>query len=235
MEKFKKGKATRGLNLIGMAALVLIGNAPAKGDTVQNFPSLEKSGSAALQPLEHFERLAATTGAPSGMEYSEAKKGRQTMNNLEGKPAPDFTLTGSDGQAYSLHKLKGKTVVLYFYPKDDTPGCTKEACGFRDLNADVAKTGAVVLGVSRDDGDSHRTFQTKHKLPFVLLTDADTTVHQAYGAWGKKISYGKETEGVIRSTVVIGPDGKVRKHWATVKNAEEHPAEVLKFLQNLPP
>ncbi|TAN35977.1 MAG: peroxiredoxin [Verrucomicrobia bacterium] len=157
------------------------------------------------------------------------------MSTLEGKQAPDFTLAGSDGQTYSLRKLNGKVVVLYFYPKDDTPGCTKEACGFRDRNAAIADTGAVVLGVSRDGGDAHRTFQDKYKLPFVLLTDADAAVHRAYGAWGKKISYGKESEGVIRSTVIIGPTGQVLKHWPTIKNAEEHPAEVLAFLQTLLP
>lgn len=157
------------------------------------------------------------------------------MNNLEGKQAPDFSLSGSDGQTYTLHKLKGKVVVLYFYPKDDTPGCTKEACGFRDRDTLIAETGAVVLGVSRDDGDSHRAFQSKYKLPFVLLTDADAAVHRSYGAWGKKVSYGKETEGVIRSTVIIGPDGKVLKHWPTIKSAEEHPAEVLEFLESLLP
>lgn len=153
------------------------------------------------------------------------------METMEGRQAPEFSLMGSDGKSYSASGLKGKIIVLYFYPKDDTPGCTKEACGFRDLNTDIAKTGAVVLGVSRDDGAAHREFQGKYKLPFVLLTDADTAVHRAYGAWGKKVLYGKETEGVIRSTVIIGPDGKVLKHWPAVKNAEEHPAEVLAFLK----
>jgi peroxiredoxin Q/BCP len=155
------------------------------------------------------------------------------MSTLEGKLAPRFELTGSDGKVYANATLKGKTAVLYFYPKDDTPGCTKEACGFRDLNADIAKTGAIVLGVSRDNGESHQQFQAKYKLPFVLLTDADGSVHRAFGAWGKKVSYGKETEGVIRSTVIIGPDGTVRKHWPTVKSAEEHPAEVLAELKQM--
>ncbi len=155
------------------------------------------------------------------------------MNTLEGKQAPAFELPGSDGKTYSTAGLRGKIVVLYFYPKDDTPGCTKEACGFRDLNAEIAKTGAVVLGVSRDGNDSHQQFLGKYKLPFVLLTDADAAVHRAYGAWGKKISYGKETEGVIRSTVIIAPDGKIRKHWATVKDAGEHPAEVLAELKQM--
>ena len=156
------------------------------------------------------------------------------MSIIEGQPAPDFTLAGSDGATYSLSSLKGKTVVIYFYPKDDTPGCTKEACGFRDLNSEIAQTGAIVLGVSRDAGETHRAFQGEYKLPFVLLTDADAAVHRAYGAWGKKVLYGKESEGVIRSTVIISPTGKVLKHWPTVKSAEEHPAEVLAFLKSGP-
>jgi thioredoxin-dependent peroxiredoxin len=121
-------------------------------------------------------------------------------------------------------------VVLYFYPKDNTPGCTKEACGFRDLNQDVQKAGAVVLGVSKDSLVSHEKFKTGYRLPFVLLSDPETKAMHTYGAWGKKMMYGKEVEGTIRSTVVIGPDGKVRKHWQTVKIAETHPEEVLGFL-----
>lgn len=152
------------------------------------------------------------------------------MPNLEGKKAPDFALPGTDGKTHSLKDYKGKTVVLYFYPKDDTPGCTKEACGFRDSFAAVSKV-ATVLGVSRDSIASHQKFITKFKLPFVLLSDADTAVMKSYGAFGEKLMYGKPVQGTIRSTVVIGPDGKVRKHWSPVKNAEEHPAEVLAFLK----
>ncbi len=155
------------------------------------------------------------------------------MNTLEGQPAPAFALPGSDGRSYSTAGLRGQIVVLYFYPKDDTPGCTKEACGFRDLNAEIAKTGAVVLGVSRDSHESHQQFLGKYQLPFVLLTDADTAVHRAYGAWGPKVSYGKETEGVIRSTVIIGPDGKISKHWPTVQDAGAHPADVLAELTKM--
>ncbi|HEV8342359.1 MAG TPA: thioredoxin-dependent thiol peroxidase [Candidatus Binatia bacterium] len=151
--------------------------------------------------------------------------------NLEGKKAPDFDLEGSDGRRHRLKDYSGKTVVLYFYPKDDTPGCTKEACGFRDLQQNLKKTGALVLGVSRDSSASHEKFAQKYALPFTLLSDLDTKVMKAYGAWGEKQMYGKTVEGTIRSTVVIGPDGKVRKHWASVKNAEEHPEEVFEFLQ----
>ena len=153
--------------------------------------------------------------------------------NLEGKKAPAFSLEGSDGKAHGLEDCKDKTVVLYFYPKDDTPGCTKEACGFRDLNANIKKTGAVVLGVSKDGAESHKKFTAKYKLPFVLLSDPNLEVMKKYGAYGKKMMYGKEVQGTIRSTVVIGPKGEVVKHWPTVRKAEAHPEEVLAFLKSL--
>ncbi len=152
------------------------------------------------------------------------------MSVQVGQPAPAFSLPGSDGKTYSTETLKGRTVVLYFYPKDDTPGCTKEACEFRDRHAEIAAAGAVVLGVSRDPPERHEAFRAKYRLPFPLLSDPDLAVHKAYGAWGKKMMYGKPIEGVIRSTVIIGPDGRVRKHWPQVKNAEDHPAEVLACL-----
>ena len=153
--------------------------------------------------------------------------------NLEGKKAPAFSLEGNDGKAHTLDDYKGKTVVLYFYPKDDTPGCTKEACGFRDLNANIKKGGAVVLGVSKDGAESHKKFTAKYKLPFVLLSDPNLEVMKQYGAYGKKMMYGKEVQGTIRSTVVIGPKGDVVKHWPTVRKAEAHPEEVLTFLKSL--
>jgi len=147
----------------------------------------------------------------------------------EGKPAPDFSLVADDGRTVSLKDLRGKRVVLYFYPKDDTPGCTVEACAFRDLLSDVAHAGAVVLGVSRDDTESHVRFKRKFNLNFPLLSDPDAKVHRMYGAWGKKVMYGKETEGVIRSTVLIDEKGSVARHWRRVK-AEGHAAEVLAAL-----
>ena len=122
-------------------------------------------------------------------------------------------------------------MILYFYPKDDTPGCTKEACGFRDDWKDLQKLGAVVLGVSADDAASHQKFRTKYKLPFPLLSDPDRKVMEKYGAYGEKMLYGKKTVGVIRSTVWIGPDGKVKKHWARVASAEKHPDQVLAQLK----
>jgi peroxiredoxin Q/BCP len=153
------------------------------------------------------------------------------MANLEGKKAPAFTLDGSDGKKHSLEDYKGKTVILYFYPKDNTPGCTKEACGFRDLNSSLKKADTVVLGVSKDSVESHKKFAGQYKLPFTLLSDPKAEVMKKYGAFGKKMMYGKEVEGTIRSTVVIDPQGVVKKHWTVVKKAEAHPDEVLSFLK----
>jgi peroxiredoxin Q/BCP len=149
----------------------------------------------------------------------------------EGKAAPAFTLTDAAGKKVSLGDFAGKHVILYFYPKDDTPGCTKEACGFRDSWKEIQKRNAVVLGVSADGAESHRKFAAKYKLPFPLLSDPDRKVMEKYGAYGEKMMYGKKTIGVIRSTVWIGPDGKVKKHWARVPSAEQHPEKVLELLR----
>jgi peroxiredoxin Q/BCP len=149
----------------------------------------------------------------------------------EGKAAPTFTLADAAGKKVSLGDFAGRNVILYFYPRDDTPGCTKEACGFRDAWKEIGKLDAVVLGVSADGAASHQKFVAKFKLPFPLLSDPDRKVMKTYGAYGEKMMYGKKTVGVIRSTVWIGPDGKVKKHWARVANAEEHPAKVLEALQ----
>jgi len=156
------------------------------------------------------------------------------MASLEGKKAPNFSLEGSDGKKHTPKDYLGKTVVVYFYPKDNTPGCTKEACGFRDSNQTLKKTGAVVLGVSKDSLASHEKFLGAYELPFVLLSDPGASMMKSYGAFGKKTMYGKTVEGTIRSTVVIGPDGRVVKHWASVKNAAEHPEQVLEFLKKAP-
>ena len=149
----------------------------------------------------------------------------------EGKAAPAFTLKDTKGEKVALKDLRGKDVIVYFYPKDDTPGCTKEACGFRDLWKSIKKYGAVVLGVSPDDEASHKKFVSKYKLPFTLLCDPDKKVMTKYGAYGEKMMYGKKTQGVIRSTVWIGPDGKVKKHWKRVAKAADHPAKVLEALE----
>lgn len=150
----------------------------------------------------------------------------------EGKPAPTFTLTDASGRKVSLKDFRGKDVIVYFYPKDDTPGCTKEACGFRDLWADIEALGATVVGVSPDDASRHSKFASKYGLPFTLLSDPDRAVMEKYGAWGEKNMYGKKTMGVIRSTVWVGPDGRVKKHWKKVTKAEAHPAQVLEALQS---
>lgn len=148
-----------------------------------------------------------------------------------GDPAPPFTLPDTSGKQVSLKDFAGQDVILYFYPKDDTPGCTKEACGFRDAWTDLQDLGVVVLGVSGDDAASHVKFAAKYRLPFTLLSDPDHRVMTAYGAYGPKTLYGRKTVGVIRSTVWIGPDGRVRRHWARVASAAEHPAKVLAALR----
>ena len=153
------------------------------------------------------------------------------MSIEEGKPAPAFTLQTIDGSKMALKDLRGKHVIVYFYPKDDTPGCTKEACAFRDIWNEIEALNAVVLGVSPDDAKSHEKFASKYELPFTLLSDPDKKVMSKYGAFGEKMMYGKKTTGVIRSTVWVGPDGKVKKHWKRVAKAADHPYKVLEALQ----
>ena len=148
-----------------------------------------------------------------------------------GDPAPPFTLPDASGRQVSLEDFAGKDVILYFYPKDDTPGCTKEACGFRDAWNDLQDMGVAVLGVSGDNAAAHAKFAAKYRLPFTLLSDPDHRVMIAYGAYGEKTLYGRKTVGVIRSTVWIGPDGRVRHHWGRVANAAEHPDKVLAALR----
>ena len=150
----------------------------------------------------------------------------------EGAKAPDFTLVTHEGTKLKLSSLKGQPVVLYFYPKDDTPGCTKEACGFRDVKAKLAKAGALVLGVSPDGPESHATFRTKYKLPFTLLCDPDHAVAEKYGAWREKNMYGKKTMGLARSTFMIDASGRVVKVFKAVK-PDVHAAQVLAALAEL--
>jgi len=149
----------------------------------------------------------------------------------EGKKAPAFTLPDASGQKVALQDFAGQHVIVYFYPRDDTPGCTKEACGFRDDIRRYEKLNAVVIGISPDKPESHAKFAKKYRLPFTLLCDPDKKVMTRYGAFGEKMMYGKKTQGVIRSTVWIGTDGKVRKHWKKVARAADHPAKVLEALQ----
>ena len=147
----------------------------------------------------------------------------------EGKPAPDFELTSDSGETVKLSALRGKPVVLYFYPKDDTPGCTTQACGIRDAYGEFERAGAVVLGVSPDDERSHVKFKEKYGLPFTLLADPDHAVAETYGVWGQKKYMGKTFLGVKRSTFVIGADGNVAKVMHDVKPAN-HADDVLAAL-----
>ena len=146
-----------------------------------------------------------------------------------GDPAPAFTVATSGGGKISLADYLGKNVILYFYPKDDTPGCTKEACAFRDGFADFKKRGAVILGVSTDPVKAHDKFVEKFNLPFLLLADEDKKIVEAYGVWGEKTFMGRKYLGTNRVTFLIGPDGKIKNIWPQVK-PEEHAAEVLAAL-----
>ena len=152
------------------------------------------------------------------------------MAIAEGQAAPPFALPDATGAIVSLADFRGQHVILYFYPRDHTPGCTKEACGFRDLWDEIRGTGAVVLGVSPDEPGTHAAFAAKHRLPFRLLSDPGHRVLQDYEAWGEKMLYGRKTTGVIRSTVWIAEDGRVRKHWPRVRDAAAHAASVLDAL-----
>ena len=147
----------------------------------------------------------------------------------EGKPAPDFELESDSGERVTLSSLRGKPVVLYFYPKDDTTGCTTQACGIRDAYGEFERAGAVVLGVSPDGVASHVKFRDKYSLPFTLLADTDHAVAEAYGAWGEKSRYGRTYEGILRSTFVIGADGTVVRAMPNVKPAT-HADDVLAVL-----
>ena len=151
----------------------------------------------------------------------------------EGIKAPEFKLPSTEGRDIALKEFIGKqNVVLYFYPRDNTPGCTQESCDFRDNTNYFAQYNTVVLGVSGDNLKSHDSFREKFSLPFPLLTDDDKKIHKAYGAYGKKILYGKEIQGTIRSTVIIGKDGTVKKVFSPVK-VEGHVDEVLSVVKNL--
>jgi peroxiredoxin Q/BCP len=153
-----------------------------------------------------------------------------TLLPVIGKPAPDFTLPSTSGEPVSLRQFKGKkSVVLYFYPEDETPGCTKEACGFRDLTPQFEAAGAVVLGVSANDMETHLRFKAKQKLPFELLADVDTGVSKAFGVWKQKNLYGKKFMGIERTTFVIDKTGRIAQIYPKVK-VEGHVVEVLAFL-----
>jgi peroxiredoxin Q/BCP len=147
----------------------------------------------------------------------------------EGDPAPDFTLESDSGEAVTLSSLRGRPVVLFFYPKDDTPGCTRQACGIRDTWVEFQRAGAEVFGISADDQASHERFKSKYELPFTLLADIDHSTADDYGVWVEKSMYGKNYMGVERSTFVIGPDGTVIKEMRKVK-PDTHADDVLAAL-----
>jgi peroxiredoxin Q/BCP len=147
-------------------------------------------------------------------------------NLKPGDAAPDFDLPSDSGARVRLRDLRGKRVVLYFYPRDDTPGCTTEACSFRDAWTELERRGVVVLGVSKDSPKSHLRFKQKYGLPFTLLSDEDHAVADAYGVWGPKKFMGREYEGMDRATFLIGPDGRIEAVWPRVK-PEGHAEEVL--------
>jgi peroxiredoxin Q/BCP len=156
-----------------------------------------------------------------------------TSTPTVGQPAPTFSLPATDGRTISLDDFRGKQdVVLYFYPKDDTPGCTREACAFRDLGGEFEKAGATILGVSTDSVASHEQFAAKYSLGFPLLADTNAAVATAYGVYGPRSAYGKEYVGITRSTFVIDRDGIIRKVYPEVK-VEQHADEVLAFLRSL--
>ena len=148
----------------------------------------------------------------------------------EGSNAPAFTTTDTDGNTVKLKDLRGKKVVLYFYPKDDTPGCTKEACSFRDAFSVFKKKGITILGVSPDKQSAHQKFTEKYKLPFTLLSDTDHAIAEAYESWGEKKFMGRTYLGVLRNTFLIDEKGKIKKIFEKVK-PEEHASEVLEAFQ----
>ncbi|MER3455580.1 MAG: thioredoxin-dependent thiol peroxidase [candidate division GAL15 bacterium] len=147
-----------------------------------------------------------------------------------GAPAPEFELVDQAGQRVRLRDFRGRRVVLYFYPKDGTPGCTREACSFRDVHGQLQRAGVVVLGVSPDSPESHTRFRERHNLPFPLLSDPQGQAARVYGAWGQKTMYGRKRWGVVRTTFLIGPDGRIERVWRRVR-PDGHGAEVLAALQ----
>jgi len=147
----------------------------------------------------------------------------------EGDIAPDFTLPDETGNEYSLKDFAGKKIVLYFYPKDDTPGCTKEACGFRDNHSEITSKGAVVIGISKDSVKSHRKFKLKYNLPFILLSDENADFIKKYDAWGEKSMYGKKYFGTLRKTYIIDENGKIMKIFLEV-TPEGHAEQILNLI-----
>lgn len=203
--------------------------APAKKAPAKKAPTKEapaKQAPTKTTPAAAKVPAAAAKKAPAAKPAAkQAKPGALTV----GAPAPPFSLVADDGRTVSLDAFRGKKVVVYFYPKDDTPGCTRESCAFSESQAELAGKGAVVLGISRDGTASHVRFKHKYGLTLPLLSDPDASVHRAYGAWGEKTLYGKTSEGVLRTTVVIDADGNVAKVFGNVK-VDGHVEKVLAAL-----
>jgi peroxiredoxin Q/BCP len=173
-------------------------------------------------------------GGGSGNSQATKTMAKEIALKLkEGDPAPGFSAATNGGGKIALADFAGKNVILYFYPRDDTPGCTKEACAFRDHYAEFKQKGAIVLGVSPDPVKSHARFVAKYELPFTLLADEDKQIVQAYGVWGQKSFMGRKYLGVHRVTLLIGPDGRIKKIWPKVKPGE-HAEEVLAALEFKP-
>ena len=205
---------------------------PAKKTTQKATTTTTKKKAIATKKATTTQKAKAAAPKAKAKAKATSTSTSTASSTFEGQPAPAFSLPGDDGKTWSLAGLKGKPVVLYFYPKDSTPGCTVEACDFRDQLERATQKGAVVLGVSRDSLKSHEKFRTAQSLNFPLLSDPDLVAHAAYGAWGKKIMYGKEVEGTIRSTFLIDGKGVVRKAWTKVK-VDGHVENVMAALEAL--
>ena len=198
-------------------------------------PSLPRSASSrGSRIVPSWAPATRGSAVPTGAPPTPHERMPQHGKTRPGDKAPAFTLPDQDGKKVSLRDFAGHPVVVYFYPGDDTPGCTKEACQFNDNLRAFSRAKVAVLGISADSADKHRKFRTKYGLNFPLLTDADHTVGEAYGAWGEKTLYGKKSMGVIRSTFLVGADGKVARAWYHVK-ADGHAAKVLAELERLSP
>ena len=185
----------------------------------------------AAKPKAVKKKAATKAAKPAKRKAAPKKSAAKAMISLAGKAAPAFSLMNDEGEKVSLKDFRGRRLILYFYPKDDTPGCTAEACAFRDAEADFSAVDAAVLGVSKDGVKSHQKFKAKFDLNFPLLAD-DAGVCEAYGAWKLKSMYGRTYMGVERSTFLIDQDGKVRAEWRKV-SVPGHAAEVVKALQSL--
>ena len=187
--------------------------------TAKAAPAAKKVATAKAAPSakKPAARDAVRTTNPTGPSGQEPKARKSAAKLGVGERAPDFALAADDGKTYALKDLKGSRVVLYFYPRDATPGCTTEACDFRDRQSAFAGAGVTVLGVSGDDLKSHARFRSKHALSFPLLSDPEHAVAAAYGAFGEKVLYGKTSVGILRSTFVIGPDGAIEGVWQPVR------------------